>query len=698
MHRFYIQYCNMAPPTRQAPTRQEREQFFADLERLDNLSEDESDLKQTPPSNARPQSAPSQAHHPAEQPSRKRKISSPVPHLRPRPRSSPPPTDLPRPSTSDAAIPSPKVVTPPAVRRTQSERAAPAPKGKKGKQKAELSVPQEERIFEGLSFFFIPNKDDYPVRRKRIQLAVAHGATWVRSWEGPVTHVIIDKDLHIDRASRELPDKKLPDGIPVVRDEWLVESLRYKDVRDPKGTRFFVPGMSSPFELKAPAEPIQPPAPAKVKQPPAPTEERSSSLPQEQRMTAITPEQNEQQQQREPLNSFHDDLDKAIQEMQEMSDIPDSILEDNDSDSSESTPSFSSVDSHDGDPPHHPMTGFICMEKHDGSNDSPNARTVDALQRLSKHYDRIHDQWRTRAFRMAASALRKQTTLIRTKEEAINIKGIGPSIARQIEEYVTFNGSRRLDAAETDSDNQLLSLFLGVYGAGRSGARRWIAQWHRTLDDLRNKADLTPNQKVGLEHYEDFKQRIPRVEVEQHAAFVRKALQSVDKGLELIVGGSYRRGNPDSGDIDLLIMKKGAGKAHLHTLMADTVIPLLTKQGFLVAELATGHSRVEASKWHGASVLPGSSVWRRLDLLFVPWEEQGAALIYFTGNDIFNRSIRYLAGKKGMRLNQHGLFKNVLRGPQGTKLTEGELVEGNSERKIFELLGVTYRPPEHRRC
>ena len=85
-------------------------------------------------------------------------------------------------------------------------------------------------------------------------------------------------------------------------------------------------------------------------------------------------------------------------------------------------------------------------------------------------------------------------------------------------------------------------------------------------------------------------------------------------------------------------------------------------------------------------------------MLFVPWEELGAALIYFTGNDYFNRSIRYLAGKKGMRLNQHGLFKDVMRGPGRTKVTEGELLEGHSERKIFELLGVTYRPPEHRRC
>jgi DNA polymerase IV len=76
----------------------------------------------------------------------------------------------------------------------------------------------------------------------------------------------------------------------------------------------------------------------------------------------------------------------------------------------------------------------------------------------------------------------------------------------------------------------------------------------------------------------------------------------------------------------------------------------------------------------------------------------GAALIYFTGNDIFNRSLRLLASKKGMRLNQKGLFKDVMRGTERKKITDGELLEGRDERRIFEILGVPWRPPGHRIC
>lgn len=61
----------------------------------------------------------------------------------------------------------------------------------------------------------------------------------------------------------------------------------------------------------------------------------------------------------------------------------------------------------------------------------------------------------------------------------------------------------------------------------------------------------------------------------------------------------------------------------------------------------------------GVSVLPHSEAdvqpkWRRLDILVVAEVEMGAALIYFTGNDIFNRSLRLLASRLGYRLNQYG--------------------------------------------
>lgn len=80
-----------------------------------------------------------------------------------------------------------------------------------------------------------------------------------------------------------------------------------------------------------------------------------------------------------------------------------------------------------------------------------------------------------------------------------------------------------------------------------SQASKWISQGHRPFDDLRDHANLTNNQKIGLDHYDDFLARIPRGEVELHGKLVREAVHLVDKDKQVIIGGSYRRGAADSG-------------------------------------------------------------------------------------------------------------------------------------------------------
>ena len=342
---------------------------------------------------------------------------------------------------------------------------------------------------------------------------------------------------------------------------------------------------------------------------------------------------------------------------------------------------------------------FSCMQKHDGVNKltSLNTRTIEVLRQMADYYDRTKDHWRLIAYRKAIAALRKQEHKIMTKEEAFAIPFIGERLALKIEEIVWTNRLRRLDNTHAEPNDEVLQKFLNIYGVGYSQASKWISQGHRTFDDLRNHANLTNNQKVGLDHYDDFLARIPRAEMELHGKSVREAIHQVDKDIQVTIGGSYRRGAADSGDVDFIISKPDAPIHCLRTLMLETVIPGLFARGYLKVGLATT-SKEDGTKWHGASCLPGSTVWRRIDFLLVPWEELGAAMIYFTGNDIFNRSIRLLASKKVMRLNQRGLWRDVIRGPNRQRVTQGTLVEGRSEKKIFQILGVPWRPPEHRIC
>jgi DNA polymerase IV len=312
--------------------------------------------------------------------------------------------------------------------------------------------------------------------------------------------------------------------------------------------------------------------------------------------------------------------------------------------------------------------------------------------------EQMQDQWRTLAYRKAVTTLRKQTVKISSAKEAAALPFIGCRLANKIEEIVLTDRLRRLDSTRDDPTDKVLRLFLGIYGAGLVQASKWIQAGHRTLDDLLANAKLTDCQKVGIDRFHDFATRIPRAEVKAHADYVRNALQRIDPGFQATVMGSYRRGAKDSGDIDIIVTKAGATISTLRDVVFHTLVPRLQKDGFLKVKLATSSRTEDGTKWHGASCLPSSTTWRRLDLLLVPQEEMGAALLYFTGNDIFNRSIRLLASKKGMRLNQRGLYNDVIRGRNREKLNEGTLVEGKDERKIFEILGVPWREPNERIC
>lgn len=357
---------------------------------------------------------------------------------------------------------------------------------------------------------------------------------------------------------------------------------------------------------------------------------------------------------------------------------------------------------------------FICMKggtkEQVEAGDSPNAETIKVLQRMLDMHSLTGDNFRIRAYRLAITTLRAQPKKICTAEEARALPHIG-RIADKIEEIVTTNRLRQLEYALDDPRRQILGLFIKIHGVGKAQAEKWIAQGFRTLDDLKHKAELSTNQKIGLEHYDDLNTRIPRREVEALAGCVKRTAEAIDPKVDLIVGGSYRRGADSCGDIDFVVTKRGTSSISQLVPFLNRLVKTLTRECFLTAELASHHGSINddgGSKWYGCCVLPKSAfpgpkeeyrpIWRRIDLLLVPETEIGAAMIYFTGNDIFNRSIRLLARKKGMRLNQRGLYTDVMRGKGGARMTEGTLLEGRDEKKIFAILGVRWREPHERWC
>ncbi|KAH3980143.1 DNA-directed DNA polymerase [Parastagonospora nodorum] len=615
--------------------------------------------------------------------------------------------------------------------------------------------PEHKQLLKGKIVYFYPNDDISMARRTRIHKVIQLGAAWVNRWRDDVTHIMLDDASYTySQLLRHLNKAGFSRRLALVKfDPYVPQCIEFGTLLDPNAVRFAIKGApvrSQSFQAEEPSQPSDPSqvslkikssrhqiaAQGTQKTDSPPTEESiPSSRPAAEAPPSssdsdivedsfIVPSSDPAEHIRNVPSApdrFNDALSQAIKETMALAHLP---LDDEDADSPPPTPVDEDDDEGSDEEPSETnrksrktpvfvskasalrgkglnLNTFQCMDP--GSNgyssDNPNARTIQILDEMCKHYDKMQDQWRTIAYRKGITTLKKQTTKIVTSKQAAALPFIGQRLADKIEEIVLTDRLRKLDSTKDDPLDSVLRLFLGVYGAGLVQANKWIQAGYRTLEDLETKAKLTDSHRVGLEHYNDFNTRIPRSEVEAHGAAVKAALAQIDPEFSATIMGSYRRGANDSGDIDMLITCPGASLSMLRTVVFDSLVPQLFSAGFLKASLATSRSNdPTGTKWHGASCLQTSKVWRRMDLLLVPEEVMGAALIYFTGNDIFNRSIRLLARKKNMRLNQKGLYKDVERGRRGEKLNEGVLVEGRSEKKIFEVLGVPWREPHERIC
>ncbi|KAF8422081.1 hypothetical protein EV426DRAFT_607496 [Tirmania nivea] len=616
---------------------------------------------------------------------------------------------------------------------------ASASKPKKGKKEPKVVLaPESQQLFKGMTFYFVPNTLTSGARRMRVNKAIEYGAVCSNDWANDgITHIIADHHLQYKNVLNHLKADKIPDNIKVVNERYPGDCLHYWRILDTTQPIYEVPGKPSAVKGPPPAEKSEygedqndtgsfhslevKPLKEKVRkiketQRSVVSEVPSTSTnkpPKKAPSPAVTatksatrPHESEEKQKDYDMNDI---LNQIIEETKKVADLPLDDDEDvlvstlaEDSDSERHNPDNASKRRKVTRKPDRSagfQATFQCMYKHDGEGEhqNPNERTIQVLSEMQKYYEMIGDHWRSLSYRKAITTLKKQTTKIVFADEAVGLPCIGERIAQKIEEIVFTNHLKRLDYAKLEPGDALLKLFLGVYGAGTTQAQRWIAAGYKNLEDLLKKAKLTENQRIGVEHYDDFNIRIPREEVQRHGDVVIKTALEIDSELQLDIMGSFRRGAKDCGDIDIIITKRGATNVELKGVL-DELLKRLFAIDFLQYTLATSHRDGSGSKWHGASRIEPGARWRRLDFLLVPWKERGAALIYFTGNDIFNRSMRLLASKKGYRLNQRGLYKDVMRGPNRVKVTEGTLVEGESEEKIFEILGVPYRPPEHRIC
>jgi len=216
---------------------------------------------------------------------------------------------------------------------------------------------------------------------------------------------------------------------------------------------------------------------------------------------------------------------------------------------------------------------------------------------------------------------------------------------------------------------------------------------------------LTHHQIIGIKYYHQFMKRIKRstitkidkkiqkllasyetLDKDDTSSKVKKGKKNKDLGMIAVICGSYRRGLPSSGDIDLLV----SGKTEQDDKNFDLInfVKYLTVEGLITDHL----TEKGTTKFMGVC-----EDGYRLDIRFIPHESFGTALMYFTGSKTFNTLVRTEALKLGYTLEEYGLYPLISDKDDGDikkKIThshqhmKGEKIPCPTEETIFDILKI----------
>lgn len=498
----------------------------------------------------------------------------------------------------------------------------------------------------------------------KTQLA-KYGGKFCESLTEDVTHLIVDDRMTPDRLCRLLKLDKPPDKVHIVKSLWLSSCLKQQKLVDISEYLLECSelGKSADAEKSAPETAGQ-----------EPQNVSKSEFPKVGMMFGHRAP-------KFPLKD--DDADSDYSTSDDESRLDALPITSSSTDTSPSTSPKKNL----------PVGRWICAQSSKAPSENFNKHITDKLEEMVHTYESTNDKWRAFGYQKAIQVLRKHPKPITSFEEALALPSIGKRLAEKIWEIAESGELRKLNEFKSSDEIRVIEQFMNVWGAGAHTARTWYQQGFRTLEDLRTKANLTHQQKVGLRCYDDFLDRMPRSEAAEIEKVVKEAAESLQEGIIAQACGSYRRGKATCGDVDVLVTHPD-GKSHKGIF--GKLLAKLKQQDFLTDDLVTAEDNGHQKKYLGVCKLPGDNrKYRRLDIIVVPYDEYACALVYFTGSAHLNRSLRHLAKKMGMSLSEHSLNTGVVRNGS-EKIFEGTPVPTPTEESVFTQLGVPYRPPEER--
>jgi len=261
-------------------------------------------------------------------------------------------------------------------------------------------------------------------------------------------------------------------------------------------------------------------------------------------------------------------------------------------------------------------------------------------------------------------------------KDVLKIPGVGKSIGEKIYAYLSTGSIPELDALRARIPPGVREM-MSVPGLGPKKAMALYEELGiASVDDL--AAGIEDDRIAGLKGFgAKTQENIARGLQQLSATGGRLQLGLALDVAETLVGelgsmkqvrrcayaGSLRRMSETIGDVDLLVAATDAAP----------IMEWFTSAPRAVRVLARGETK--------SSILTERAL--QVDLRVIPTEAWGAAMIYFTGSKAHNVHIREIAVRKGLKLNEYGLYQ----------AEDGELLAAETEEDVYRRLGMAYIPP-----
>ncbi|CAH0477260.1 unnamed protein product [Peronospora belbahrii] len=340
--------------------------------------------------------------------------------------------------------------------------------------------------------------------------------------------------------------------------------------------------------------------------------------------------------------------------------------------------------------------GFIC-QRSSAFHQNFNAHLTDPLEEMMEYLDVEQDVWRQYMYKKVVSSLKATRYRVCSVKDFMAMQWANGRLRDKVIEILETGRLAKLDAKKNNSRLRALVEIARIWGVGPVTAAKFYNMGYKSVADLRKPEAtgiLTVQQKIGVKHYEDFMTRIPRAEVQQIEQIVVDEVHKMIPNAIALACGSYRRGRLASGDCDILVTDPDANSCNI----LPELLKRLHASNFLTDDLT--HFRKQkhggCDTYMGVCRVSKDLPYRRLDIKVYPRHFFGYAMVYFTGSDHFNRSMRLFANKNGWSLSDRSLTR-VMRA-NGTTVRLGDSVICESEVDVFIALGLEYKDPTERNC